>query len=85
MMRTTALRLYIQDCQKLADKLKTAQHIAVIGGGWIGFDPTTGNIVGTDHIAIAVSRLPDNVPPIAGSFVGISDSTLSVGVWVTKI
>lgn len=28
----------IQDCQKLADKLKTAQHIAVIGGGWIGLE-----------------------------------------------
>lgn len=55
------------------------------GGGWKGFDPTTGNIVGTDHISVAVSRLPDNVPPIAGSFLGISDSTLSVGVWVTKV
>jgi transglutaminase-like putative cysteine protease len=55
------------------------------GGGWKGFDPTTGDIVGKDHIAVAVSRLPDNVPPIAGSFSGISDSTLSVGVWVTKV
>ena len=60
-------------------------EVYIPGGGWIGFDPTTGNIVGTDHISVAVSRLPDNVPPIAGSFVGISDSTLSVGVWVTKI
>lgn len=55
------------------------------GGGWKGFDPTTGDIVGKDHIAVAVSRLPDNVPPIAGSYSGISDSTLSVGVWVTKV
>ena len=55
------------------------------GGGWKGFDPTTGNIVGKDHISVAVSRLPDNIPPIAGSFSGIADSTLSVGVWVTKI
>ena len=60
-------------------------EVYIPGGGWIGFDPTTGNIVGTDHIAVAVSRLPDNVPPIAGSFVGVSGSTLSVGVWVTKI
>jgi len=60
-------------------------EVYVPGGGWIGFDPTTGNIVGTDHIAAAVSRLPDNVPPIAGSFAGVSDSTLSVGVWVTKV
>lgn len=60
-------------------------EVYVPGGGWIGFDPTTGNIVGADHIAVAVSRLPDNVPPVAGSFVGVSGSTLSVGVWVTKM
>lgn len=53
------------------------------GGGWKGFDPTIGDIVGKDHIPVAVSRLPDNVPPIAGSFSGVSDSTLSVGVWVS--
>jgi transglutaminase-like putative cysteine protease len=60
-------------------------EVYIPGGGWIGFDPTTGNIVGTEHISVAVSRLPDNVPPIAGSFVGISGSTLNVGVWVTKV
>ena len=60
-------------------------EVYIPGGGWIGFDPTTGNIVGTEHISVAVSRLPDNVPPIAGSFLGVSGSTLNVGVWVTKI
>jgi len=60
-------------------------EVYIPGGGWIGFDPTIGTIVGADHIAVAVSRLPDNVPPISGSFVGVSGSTLSVGVWVTKI
>lgn len=28
----------IQDCQKLAEKLKSAENIAVIGGGWIGLE-----------------------------------------------
>lgn len=28
----------IQDCQKLAEKFKSAEHIAVIGGGWIGLE-----------------------------------------------
>ncbi|MNG46529.1 Rhodocoxin reductase [compost metagenome] len=28
----------IKDCQKLAEKLKLAEHIAVIGGGWIGLE-----------------------------------------------
>ncbi len=53
------------------------------GGGWKGFDPTIGDIAGGDHIAVAVSRVADAVPPIAGSFVGNADSTMDVGVWVT--
>lgn len=28
----------IQDCQNLAEQFKTAQNIAVIGGGWIGLE-----------------------------------------------
>lgn len=55
------------------------------GAGWKGFDPTSGAIVGTSHIAVAVARLPESVPPIAGSFVGIPGASLNVGVWVTKL
>ncbi|HBP90375.1 MAG TPA: cysteine protease [Nitrospiraceae bacterium] len=54
------------------------------GAGWKGFDPTGGTMAGTDHIAVAVARLPESVPPIEGSFVGPPGSTLHVGVWVTK-
>ncbi|MBM9519815.1 transglutaminase family protein [Desulforhopalus vacuolatus] len=54
------------------------------GGGWKGFDPTTGDIVGTDHIPVAVSRLADSVPPISGSYAGSAESTLDVGVWVSE-
>lgn len=53
------------------------------GVGWKGFDPTTGLVVGTDHITVAVARLPESVPPIEGSFIGPPGSTLDVGVWVT--
>jgi transglutaminase-like putative cysteine protease len=55
------------------------------GAGWKGFDPTIGKIVGTDHIAVAVARLPESVPPIAGSFVGPPGARLDVGVWVTEL
>jgi len=54
------------------------------GAGWKGFDPTIGQIAGTDHIAVAVARLPESVPPIEGTFVGKPGSSLDVGVWVTK-
>jgi transglutaminase-like putative cysteine protease len=55
------------------------------GAGWKGFDPTIGTIVGADHIAVAVARSPESVPPVAGSFIGPSGSSLDVGVWVTEL
>ena len=55
------------------------------GAGWKGFDPTTGLVVGTDHIAVAVARLPESVPPVEGSFIGPAGATLDVGVWVTPL
>jgi transglutaminase-like putative cysteine protease len=55
------------------------------GAGWKGFDPTIGKIAGTDHIAVAVARLPHSVPPVSGSYAGVAGSTLDVGVWVTKV
>ncbi|MFT4907788.1 MAG: transglutaminase-like putative cysteine protease [Oleispira sp.] len=54
------------------------------GGGWKGFDPTIGDIVGTDHIPVAVSRLAEAVPPISGSYAGSAESQLDVGVWVSE-
>ncbi|KAF0101523.1 MAG: transglutaminase domain-containing protein [bacterium] len=40
------------------------------GAGWRGFDPTAGEVVGNRHIATAVARHPEAVPPVAGSFIG---------------
>jgi transglutaminase-like putative cysteine protease len=60
-------------------------EVYIPGAGWKGFDPTIGEIVGTNHIAVAVARLPESVPPIAGSFVGIPGANLNVGVWVTEV
>jgi transglutaminase-like putative cysteine protease len=38
------------------------------GAGWRGYDSTTGRTIGGDHIAVAVSRHPETVPPVAGAF-----------------
>jgi transglutaminase-like putative cysteine protease len=40
------------------------------GAGWRGYDSTTGQITGGDHITVAVSRHPETVPPVAGAFEG---------------
>jgi transglutaminase-like putative cysteine protease len=41
------------------------------GTGWKGFDPTSGELTGNRHIAVAVTRNPESVPPISGSFIGL--------------
>lgn len=55
------------------------------GGGWKGFDPSIGEMAGAQHIPVAVARLPESVPPIAGSYVGAPGADLSVGVWVSAL
>ena len=38
------------------------------GVGWKGFDSTGGILAGSDHIATAVGRDPESLPPVAGSY-----------------
>lgn len=40
------------------------------GAGWRGFDTTSGQLVAGDHIAVAVHRHPEAIPPVSGSYVG---------------
>lgn len=40
------------------------------GAGWKGFDPTAGIMTGSQHVAVAVARDPENAAPIRGSFIG---------------
>lgn len=55
------------------------------GAGWKGFDPTIGELVSSKHIAVAVARLPESVPPVSGAFFGPPGSSLQVGVWVSDL
>lgn len=43
------------------------------GAGWRGFDSTSGQLVGGDHIAAAVHRHPEAIPAVSGHFVGPSE------------
>ncbi|MEM7698591.1 MAG: transglutaminase family protein [Verrucomicrobiota bacterium] len=36
--------------------------------GWVGYDPSIGQPVGSGHVAVAVSHHPRGVMPISGSF-----------------
>lgn len=44
------------------------------GSGWRGFDSTSGLLAGPDHIAVAVHRHPESIPPVAGSFIGTGNA-----------
>ena len=50
------------------------------GRGWQGFDPTIGEMTGNRHIAVAVARNPEAIPPVSGSFIGPSASMPSMTV-----
>jgi len=39
-------------------------------GGWRGFDSTSGQHVGGEHVAVAVHRHPEAIPPVAGAYLG---------------
>ena len=57
------------------------------GAGWKGFDPTSGEVTGNRHIAVAVARHPEAVPPVAGSYLGPPGQhpLLSVSVRVSAL
>lgn len=62
-------------------------EIYLPGTGWKGFDPTSGEVTGHRHIAVAVARNPESVPPVSGSFFGpgLSTPTLLVNVKVNLL
>jgi transglutaminase-like putative cysteine protease len=48
--------------------------------GWLGFDPTNGCTVGSDHIVCAIGRDYADVSPIDGIFLGRDGQTIDVAV-----
>jgi transglutaminase-like putative cysteine protease len=57
--------------------------IYVPGSGWVAYDPTNGTIDSSDLIRVAVTRDISQAIPVAGNFVGASDSYLGMTVDVT--
>ena len=51
---------------------------------WVGFDPTNNVMAGERHIAAAVGRDYDDVPPSRGVYKGEAESQLAVGVSVRQ-
>ena len=62
-------------------------EIYLPGSGWRGIDSTSGEVVGGDHIAVAVHRHPEAIPPVAGAFRGTANArpAMAVDVQVTRL
>ncbi|HEY7773262.1 MAG TPA: transglutaminase family protein [Marinagarivorans sp.] len=77
--------IHSHSAMQLAGSTHAWAEVFIPGAGWKGFDPTIGSMVGADHIAVAVARLPESVPPVAGNFFGNPGSKMEVNVWVTEV
>ncbi len=57
------------------------------GAGWIGFDPSWGIVAASQYIPVAVTRHPEDAPPISGTFFGFARDFLrtEVDLYVKKI
>jgi transglutaminase-like putative cysteine protease len=53
--------------------------------GWVGFDPTHGELVGPNHIAVAVGRSYADVPPNRGVFRGEAEESIQVSVGIRRV
>jgi transglutaminase-like putative cysteine protease len=49
-------------------------EIYLPGGGWKGFDPTLGTLTTSQHVSVAVARVPEWASPISGSYLGPSSA-----------
>jgi hypothetical protein len=53
------------------------------GAGWITFDPTNRSVGPFNLIPVAVARDIRQAMPVSGSFLGLTDAFLSMGVEVS--
>lgn len=78
---------YVKDLPIDAGSTHAWSEIYIPGAGWKGFDSTTGKVVGSNYIPIAVSPHPEAVPPISGAFSGFVETppTMDVTVDIVEI
>ncbi|MGH7791193.1 MAG: transglutaminase family protein [Thermodesulfobacteriota bacterium] len=74
------------------DKLHTEKldlhswaEVYVPGGGWRGFDPSTGLATADRHIAVSASSIPRLSAPVTGTYLGETDSTLTTDITISAL
>jgi transglutaminase-like putative cysteine protease len=52
------------------------------GGGWKGFDPTLATLTTSQHVSVALARVPEDATPISGSYLGPASAFLGMDTTV---
>ncbi|MFM7617198.1 MAG: transglutaminase domain-containing protein [Actinomycetes bacterium] len=60
-------------------------EVAIPGWGWLGLDPTNGQLAGERHIKIGHGRSYDDVQPLRGVFLGPARSTVAPMVEIRRL
>ena len=78
--------LHAPDLAAADNATHTWTEVYLPGIGWRGYDSTIGEITGSNHITVAVSRHPESGPPVAGAFEGPGNPTwVNVEVNVSEL
>ena len=79
---------FVSGYQYISDETQHDLHAWVEvyfpGGGWRGFDPTTGLTIDERYVRVAAGAAPVNTLPITGSYSGQATSNLDAEVRIRK-
>ena len=76
---------YAAEAENEAPELHAWAELYVPGGGWRGFDPTTGDAVADRHVAVAAGGLAEPAAPVSGTYTGGAGTTHEVRVRISEV
>ena len=76
---------YVHSDQDHTSELHAWAEFFLMGGGWIGMDPTTGLGITQNNIFVSASAHPENTLPVIGNYRGKAASRLQTKLTITKV
>jgi Transglutaminase-like enzymes, putative cysteine proteases len=76
---------YFDELNEQEQYLHSWAEVYIPGGGWRGFDPSTGLATADRHIAVAASPIPRLSTPVTGTFLGNADAILTTDIKISAL